>query len=67
MSQGERFDADGSYVRRWVPELARQPFKSIHAPWKQPALLSQSGYPAPLVDLAESREAALAAYQAMKQ
>lgn len=67
VSQGERFDADGSYVRRWVPELARQPFKSIHAPWKQPALLSQSGYPAPLVDLSESREAALAAYQAMKQ
>ncbi|TDR43968.1 deoxyribodipyrimidine photo-lyase [Tahibacter aquaticus] len=66
VSQGERFDADGSYVRRWVPELARQPFKSIHAPWKQPALLSQSGYPAPLVDLAESREAALAAYQQMK-
>jgi deoxyribodipyrimidine photo-lyase len=66
VSQGERFDADGRYVRRWIPELASQPFKSIHAPWQQPALLSRCGYPPPIVDLRESREAALAAYQTMK-
>lgn len=62
VTQGERFDTDGAYVKRWLPELAALPFKHIHAPWKQPALLARSGYPAPIVDLAESRAAALAAY-----
>lgn len=61
--QGERFDADGAYVKRWVPELGRHAFKNIHAPWKQPELLARSGYPEPMVDLAASREAALRAYQ----
>lgn len=66
VTQGERFDADGSYVKRWVPELARHAFKNIHAPWQQPDLLARSGYPPPIVDLAETREAALAAYQAIR-
>lgn len=63
VTQGERFDADGSYVKRWVPELARVPFKNIHAPWKQPDLLARCGYPQPMVDLAATRAAALQAYQ----
>jgi len=66
VTQGERFDADGAYVKRWVPELASLPFKNIHAPWKQPELLARSGYPMPFVDLADSRAAALAAYQALR-
>lgn len=66
VTQGERFDPDGAYVRRWLPELAGQRFRSIHAPWREPALLARSGYPPPLVDLAASREEALAAYQAMR-
>ncbi|MDC8015196.1 cryptochrome/photolyase family protein [Tahibacter soli] len=66
VSQGERFDPDGSYVRRWVPELARFPAKLVHEPWKDATLLARSGYPEPVVDLKESREAALEAYQAMK-
>ena len=63
VTQGERFDADGAYVKRWVPELSRHAFKSVHAPWKQPDLLARSGYPEPIVDIAESREAALQAYR----
>ncbi|HVJ62267.1 MAG TPA: FAD-binding domain-containing protein, partial [Tahibacter sp.] len=67
VSQGERFDPDGSYVRRWVPELARLPAKIVHQPWQDVTALARSGYPEPLVDLKASREAALAAYQAMKR
>ena len=43
--QGERFDREGSYVRRWVPELADLPARSIHKPWTLPA--PPKGYPAP--------------------
>lgn len=55
--QAERFDPDGDYVRRWVPELADLPGASAHRPWEAPALAP--GYPAPIVDHAERREAAL--------
>ncbi|WP_406194040.1 DNA photolyase family protein [Kitasatospora sp. NBC_01560] len=48
LAQADRLDPDGAYVRRWVPELAALPGKSVHRPWRlerRPA-----GYPAPLVD-----------------
>ncbi|MBK5941508.1 cryptochrome/photolyase family protein [Halochromatium roseum] len=71
--QGERFDAKGQYVRRWCPELARLPDRFIHQPWQAPAsLLAQCGvrlgrdYPAPIVDLKQSRAEALAAYDQVK-
>ena len=67
-TQGEKFDADGAYVRRFVPELARLPNAFIHRPWEAPApVLRGAGvrlgetYPAPLVDHAEARARALAA------
>ena len=44
VTQGERFDAAGHYVRRWVPELAALPDKHIHAPWQAPAeILAAAG------------------------
>jgi deoxyribodipyrimidine photo-lyase len=71
--QGEKFDPDGAYVRRFVPELARMPAAWIHKPWEAPpAVLAAAGvtlgetYPAPIVDHAKAREAALAAFQSLK-
>ncbi len=62
VTQGERFDAEGDYVRRWVPELKQLPTRYIHAPWTAPAaVLEKAGillgreYPAPIVDHAEAR------------
>ncbi|MDR3388311.1 MAG: deoxyribodipyrimidine photo-lyase [Rudaea sp.] len=66
VSQGERFDPDGAYVRRWVPELQGVPAPLVHQPWKDADLLRRIGYPAPMVDLRESREAALVAYRQMR-
>jgi deoxyribodipyrimidine photo-lyase len=61
--QGVRFDADGSYVRRWVPELAGLPDAHLHAPWLAPGG-PPAGYPPPIVDLRWARERALAAFKA---
>jgi deoxyribodipyrimidine photo-lyase len=71
MGQGEKFDADGAYVRRWVPELAALPDGVIHAPWTaEPLILRAAGvrlgetYPHPIVDHAFARDRAL---RALKQ
>ncbi len=67
--QGERFDPQGVYVRRWCPELARLPDTCIHQPWTaSQAVLTACGvllgrdYPLPILDLAASRQVALAAW-----
>ena len=72
--QGQKFDAAGDYVRRWVPELAKLDSKWIHAPWLAPPLaLLEAGvelgrtYPSPIVDHAEARQRALAALQEAKK
>ena len=62
VTQSKKFDADGSYLRAFIPELQGLEGKQIHEPWTAGA----DGYPAPLVDLAESRERALDAYQKLK-
>lgn len=62
--QGERFDPDGAYVRRWIPELRGLPDAVVHEPWR--ATEPPDGYPAPIVDLAASRERALEAYRAAR-
>jgi len=71
--QGEKFDPDGDYVRRFVPELADCPSAFIHKPWlAQKAELQKAGirlgetYPTPIVDHAEARERALAALKQLK-
>ncbi|MEM7072117.1 MAG: deoxyribodipyrimidine photo-lyase, partial [Pseudomonadota bacterium] len=71
--QSMKFDGQGYYLRRWLPELAALPDKAIHAPWEQPdAVLRQAGitlgvnWPHPIADLGASREAALQAWQSLK-
>jgi deoxyribodipyrimidine photo-lyase len=68
--QAARFDPDGAYVRRWLPELARLPAAYIHEPWRAPIELQQQAgcvigraYPAPIVEHAAARERVLRAYK----
>ncbi|MBN9023691.1 MAG: deoxyribodipyrimidine photo-lyase [Rhizobiales bacterium] len=65
--QGEKFDADGAYVRRWVPELADVPDRFVHKPWTGPDEARPAGYPAPIVDHAFARQRALAAFEEMRR
>ncbi len=74
MTQGERFDPQARYVRRWVPELERLPDKWIHKPFLAPegelsaaGVLLGGNYPKPLVDHAHARQNALAALATLKQ
>lgn len=71
--QAERFDPEGTYTRRWIPELATLPNTCLHQPWTaSSSILAASrvrlgtDYPLPLVDLKISRERALLAYKAIK-
>jgi len=72
-TQGEKFDGEGAYVRRWIPEIANVPNKWIHRPWEAPAeVLKTAGielgknYPRPLVDHAHARKLALVLYARLK-
>jgi deoxyribodipyrimidine photo-lyase len=70
VTQSEKFDARGRYLRQWLPELSALPDKWIHAPWTAPAaVLAEHGirlgrdYPQPILELKPTREAALRAYR----
>lgn len=72
VTQGERFDPTGKYVRRWVPEIAHLPGEALHAPFEaKPEVLKRAGivlgktYPRPIVDLKETRQRALDAQAAL--
>jgi deoxyribodipyrimidine photo-lyase len=72
--QGEKFDTDGAYVRKWCPELRRVPQEWLHRPWEAPAsTLAAAGvvlgrdYPRPIVDHAAARNFALEAFATLKQ
>jgi deoxyribodipyrimidine photo-lyase len=73
IAQGQKFDPDGEYVRRWVPELRDMPTQFIHEPWtadeftqKTSGVLIGKDYPAPIIEHKRGRERALEAYQAMR-
>jgi deoxyribodipyrimidine photo-lyase len=64
VTQSERFDPKGEFIRQWVPELAKLDNKRIHDPSKGGVI--PKGYPRPIVDLKESRKEAIARFQALK-
>ncbi|MDQ0420996.1 deoxyribodipyrimidine photo-lyase [Peteryoungia aggregata LMG 23059] len=73
VSQGEKFDPEGAYIRRFVPELKDMPAKFIHKPSEAPlTVLKDAGvslgktYPKPIVDHGKARDAAMAAFQGLK-
>ena len=70
ITQGRKFDPDGAYVRKWVPELSKLPTRWIHQPWEAPegellgaGVILGRTYPFPIVDHAERRKLALQAFQ----
>lgn len=74
VTQSERFDPQGKFIRRYVPELAQIPDKYIHAPWTMPTeiqaacgVLIGRDYPAPIVDHAEARLRTLARFKAASE
>jgi len=74
MLQSRKFDADGRYLRRWLPELKSLPAEYLHAPWDTPnAILQSAGihmgkdYPTPIIDHPTGRSRALGAFSRLKQ
>lgn len=72
IAQGQKFDAEGAYIRRWVPELSALPDRHLNCPWETPqAVLDEAGivlgedYPLPIVEHKAARESALAAYASL--
>ncbi len=66
VSQAEKFDAGGKFVRQWIPELKDFPDDLVHQPWENPLLLSKSKYPQRIVLHEEQRDKCLAMFKAVK-
>jgi deoxyribodipyrimidine photo-lyase len=65
VTQGRKFDPDGAYVKRWVPELRGLDAKHVHEPWTAPGGVP-AGYPQPIVDHAHERQVSLDRYAAVR-
>jgi len=71
--QSRRFDPEGAYIRRWIPELSQVPDARLHAPWEMGPLEQQEAgcvigrdYPAPVVLHEQARQRTLARYRAAR-
>ena len=71
--QGKKFDTEGDYVRRWVPELSKVPAKFIHCPWEASETQLKAwgvslgeNYPYPIIEHSAGRDRALKALQELK-
>ncbi|NWA23350.1 deoxyribodipyrimidine photo-lyase [Pseudomonas gingeri] len=67
LSQSEKFDREGLFIKHWLPELAGQDKKAVHNPAALGGLFGLANYPQPMVDLGSSRERALAAFRNLPQ
>jgi deoxyribodipyrimidine photo-lyase len=65
VTQGTKFDPEGTYVRRWVPELRDVDTRHVHAPWTAPEGVPD-GYPPPIVDHKQERAEALARFESTR-
>ncbi len=72
ITQGEKFDPDGNFVRTYIPEIAKLPANCIHRPWEAPGhILTRAGirlgetYPRPIVSHEDARERALEAFKSL--
>jgi deoxyribodipyrimidine photo-lyase len=66
VTQGKKFDADGAFIRRWVPELAGLDGDAVHEPWETPLAVGRGRYPHPIVDHAVQRDRCLAMFKAAR-
>ena len=74
VTQGEKFDSDGEYIRKYIPEIKALPNKYLFCPWEAPkeeldkaGILLGHDYPNPVIDLKESRQKALDAFKSLKK
>ncbi len=68
--QSQKFDPNGTYIRRWVPELSALTTDALHAPWQSAnttLIYSKTNYPKPIIDHSESRSKALAYYKELRK
>ncbi|MBP3864904.1 MAG: deoxyribodipyrimidine photo-lyase, partial [Pseudomonas sp.] len=63
ITQSERFDPEGKFIKHWLPELAELNKKQVHNPASVGGLFGVANYPAPIVNLSQSRDRALSAFK----